>query len=60
MNPINPTVVQTPDGAIGVLIARHGLQGCVEFGNDRIVRAYPLVVLNYHMTANAPQQPTRR
>jgi hypothetical protein len=54
MIPINPTVVQTPDGAVGVLVARVGLIGCVELSPERILRAYPLTVLDYHLTPYHP------
>jgi len=53
---INPQLVITPDGRVGVLTARHELQGCVEFGAQRIVEAYPLVILGFHIFVFAPEK----
>jgi hypothetical protein len=58
MTPINPTVVQCPDGLVGCLVAREGLLGCVEFGTRRIVSAYPLITLSYHITLSNKETPS--
>lgn len=42
---VNPHVVRTPDGRMGCLVARLGLQGCVSFGTHRILETFPLVAL---------------
>jgi hypothetical protein len=44
---INPQVVRVPDGRVGCLVARIGMQGCVEFGKQRILETYSLAVLGY-------------
>lgn len=50
MKPINPLCVQTPDKRIGVLVARHELHACVEFGPQRILETFPITVLLFHET----------
>ena len=50
MNSVNPQVVRTPDGRVGCLIARHGMDGCVEFGQQRVLETYHLTALVYHIT----------
>jgi hypothetical protein len=52
---INPMVVQIPDGRIGCLVARIGLQGCIEFGEQRVLETYPLTILGYHVTRVRPE-----
>jgi hypothetical protein len=47
MRSINPTAVRTPEGTVGCLVARHGLSGCVEFGQKRLLWTYPLGALTY-------------
>lgn len=57
MHTLNPHVVMVPDGRHGCLVARHGLQGCVEFGKQRILETYPLNVLTYTAIQSEPPHP---
>ena len=50
VNAINPQIVRVPDGRVGCLVHRMGLQGCVEFGQQRVLETYPLGILIYHIT----------
>jgi hypothetical protein len=53
MKLVNPQLVRVPDGRVGCLVARMGLQGCIEFGKQRIFETYPLNVLEYlHLMAS--------
>lgn len=52
MTPINPAVVKVPDGRVGVLIARRGLDACIAFGKFRILGTYPLTILQYHLSTS--------
>lgn len=54
LHAINPRVVQVPDGRTGCLVARLGLQGCVEFGAQRMLETYSLSILHYHITPVRP------
>lgn len=57
MKSINPQVVQVPDGRIGCLVHRMGLQGCVEFGKQRVLETYHLTTLSFHLTLSpAPRR----
>ncbi len=51
---INPQLVLTPTSRVGVLVARIGMRGCVEFGPQRILETYPLDILRYHFTKAPP------
>lgn len=50
MRAINPQIVRVPDGRVGCLVHRMGLQGCVEFGQQRVLETYHLDALVYHIT----------
>jgi hypothetical protein len=61
MGAINPVVVCVPDGRIGCLVHRMGLQGCVEFGSQRILETHHLTTLSYHFTIeNTPATSRQR
>lgn len=50
MRSINPCVVATPDGRIGVLTGRVGFDGCVEIRGSRfVVASVPLSVLHFYL-----------
>jgi hypothetical protein len=36
-----------------------GLQGCVEFGKQRILETYPLNILSYHLTLPPSKEPAQ-
>jgi len=46
---LNPHLVITPNGQHGMLIARHGLKGCVVFGQSKITQTYELIDLTYYL-----------
>ena len=60
LNEINPQIVRVPDGRVGCLVYRRGLQGCVEFGQQRILETYPLAILTYHITLPPVERKGRR
>ena len=49
MRAVNAQIVRVPDGRVGCLVHRMGLQGAVEFGQQRILETYALGTLVYHI-----------
>ena len=60
MKAINPQIVLVPDGRVGCLVHRMGLQGCVEFGQQRVLETYHLTALVYHITLPPVERKARR
>ena len=60
MRPVNPQVVRVPDGRIGCLVHRMGIQGAVEFGRQRCLETYHLTALIYHITLPPVERKGRR
>jgi hypothetical protein len=49
-----------PDGRIGTLVARHGFDGCVEFGQQRMLETVALADLLYHIALPPVERKGRR
>ena len=60
MRAINAQIVRVPDGRVGCLVHRMGLQGCVEFGQQRVLETYHLTALVYHITLPPIERHGRR
>jgi hypothetical protein len=60
MRPVNPQIVRVPDGRVGCLVARHGFDGCVEFGAQWVLETYHLTTLVYHIALPPVERKGRR
>jgi len=48
MRSVIPWPVRLPDGRVALLVAYHGLLGCVQSGSARILETVPLISLDFH------------